>query len=139
MISGDHRFEPTRRGFLTLLTHGLVATAFWQPFRGRRRPAAASQLEEAILETLSDLPMRSSSARIGRSYLDERPGEASSSKLLRDLARRVRAADAAAEPNPSLGLTRAIRADFDRGELVNVGGWLLSVTEARALALISLL
>jgi len=80
-------------------------------------------------------------ARIGRAYLQANRGE-------RNLDTLLAAIDAALVGDPGLGgvdtqrlltaLQHRVRAEYLRGESVNVQGWVLSVTEARVYAVLAL-
>ena len=80
-------------------------------------------------------------ARVGRAYLAAHPGEANLDTLLAAidsaLGGEIEAANG--DPQPILtALQHAVRAEYLRGESVNVQGWVLSVTETRVYALLAL-
>lgn len=138
MNSTEDRLQPTRRGFVALLAQAMAAVTLWPRLRWSRRPRAESPLEQALLETLDALPMRTSSARLGVAYLRHHPDEADPAGLLATLARRIdpnSEDDVQEDVGPRL--LETFREDFEHGRTAIVDGWLLSVTEARALALIS--
>ena len=74
-------------------------------------------------------------AALGRAYLRRHPHESHAPRLLRQLPE-VRSAHAVRPQLPRL--TSTIVADFDTGRVVNVDGWELARTEARAAAAIAL-
>ena len=74
-------------------------------------------------------------AALGRAYLRRHPHESHAPRLLRQLPD-VRSAHAVRPQLPRL--TSTIVADFDTGRVVNVDGWELARTEARAAAAIAL-
>ncbi|MGB7931010.1 MAG: twin-arginine translocation signal domain-containing protein [Gammaproteobacteria bacterium] len=84
-----------------------------------------------------------SAAWLGRLYLDEKPREADAALLVTLIG----AARGPALPPASLAADEALRADLDErirndfiyGNTIAVDGWLLSLTEARLCALVSLL
>lgn len=78
--------------------------------------------------------------RIGEAYLAVQPEEASREALLEALdVGQPGGVDPAAEPEEILaGLEAAIREDFAEARTVVLDGWHLSVTEARAAALVAL-
>jgi hypothetical protein len=72
-------------------------------------------------------------ANVGHAYLKVAPGEANVRKLERTLSLPAK------NPVDHLAsLERAVRDDFANGRTVRVSGWYLSVTEARAAALVAL-
>jgi hypothetical protein len=79
-----------------------------------------------------------SAIALGRAYLAARPEEADLARLARALesALGVRPGDPPAELRRRL--VARIRADFEQEEVVAVGGWWLSQTEARVTALAAL-
>jgi hypothetical protein len=119
----------TRRGFLAALAAGIVGAVlglrlYW---REGRPPAGAEPLARL-------LPHAENAARLGRRYLEETPQEA-------DAAHLVALIGVAADTDAALRerLEARIRQDFIAGATVAVDGWLLSRTEARLCALLSLL
>ena len=74
-------------------------------------------------------------AALGRAYLRRHPGESHATLLLRELPG-VRSAHPVRPQLPRL--TNTIVSDFDAGRVVNVDGWELAGTEARAAAAIAL-
>ena len=80
-------------------------------------------------------------ARVGRAYLAAHPGEANLDSLLAAIDSALGGRIEAANSDPQGVLTalqRAVRAEYLRGESVNVQGWVLSVTETRVYALLAL-
>ena len=72
-------------------------------------------------------------ANVGRAYLKTTPAEANVALLERSLSLPAK------DPVSHLDtLDRAVRADFASDRIVRVSGWFLSLTEARAAALVSL-
>ena len=74
-------------------------------------------------------------ARIGRRYLELVPAERDPAKLRAHLGEFSDAADVLAH---AAALERAVRRDFERGDILAVDGWVLSRTELRAAALFAL-
>lgn len=69
---------------------------------------------------------------IGRRYVEETPTETTEAELRRLLPEEL--VDVA--PGEQTGrVAAAVRADFERGRIVELDGWLLSVTECRIAAL----
>lgn len=79
---------------------------------------AGCQPGQAMPEMLSSLTDKATLRQIGRAYLQQYPAEKSQ---LKDLARNA-----------------SVQDDFAKGNIVVVKGWVLSVTEARQCALLSL-
>ncbi len=75
-------------------------------------------------------------AQLGRAYLRRHPEESDAGRLVRQLPG-VRATTRAVRPQLP-GLASTIVDDFDAGRVVNVDGWELARTEARAAAAIAL-
>jgi hypothetical protein len=121
----------TRRRVLQQLAAALGAASLSAPVKAAAsgRLAADPFLTRA-LDAL--LPNRDSAAVIGAAYLrqceQERPAEILQAKIQQTVR----------EVGPAIdehALLRRIALDFERGEVVNLQGWLLSVTEARLCAL----
>ncbi|KAA0233709.1 MAG: hypothetical protein JJLCMIEE_03376 [Acidimicrobiales bacterium] len=74
-------------------------------------------------------------ARVGAAYLEAHPGEADPAALAEQLG--IPATDSAAMEFLATS-SETIQTDFDTGEVVNLDGWRLSVSEARASALVAL-
>ena len=91
---------------------------------------------------LASLPSSEGSRAVAESYLRAFPAERNAETLRRLLSGGTIASDGAGVAAESGGpldlLRRQIRADFAAGEVVQVGGWLLSKSEARLAALRSL-
>ena len=80
-------------------------------------------------------------ARVGRAYLAANPGEANLDTLLAAIDTGLGGELEGAEGDTQrvlAALQRAVRAEYLRGESVNVQGWVLSVTEARVYAVSAL-
>lgn len=82
-------------------------------------------LDAAVGRLLSH---RASAAAIGRAYLAVSPGEASADRLRALFAPGITAEELAAQ----------VQTDFSIGRIVVIKGWALSLTEARACALVAL-
>lgn len=87
--------------------------------------AIAHPLDAAVARLL---PHRASARTIGLAYLAVAPGESSAEQLRERLGS---LADAAR-------IAEQVRADFAAGRVVVIDGWTLSLTEARACALVAL-
>lgn len=118
----------TRRELLALtlaagLLHGLPRTA-----------SADAAVDEPLLGVV---PNRAAAATLGRAYLAAHPDEAEPRRLRTLLEATLRAdvSDAAALRTR---IEHQLRADYIRGDLAEVDGWLLSLTEARLYALAAL-
>jgi len=122
----------SRRGFLATFAAGIVGAAlglrlYWNP---GRTSAEAQRLARL-------LPHTDSAARLGRRYLEGTPQEADAGRLLTLID--ATPADGEADAALRERLDARTRQDFIAGATVAVDGWLLSVTEARLCALVSLL
>jgi hypothetical protein len=122
----------TRRSFLAGLAAGIAGAAL-----GLRLYLSGGGASREAARLAGMLPHAQSAARLGRLYLEGAPQEA-------DAARLVALINAAPAPTDTDEALRAkldarIRDDFINNDLVAVDGWLLSRTEARLCALVSLL
>ena len=128
----------SRRTVLAGLAAGIVGTAI-----GLRLYWPGGDLAREARRLAGMLRHPDSAARLGRLYLDERPREADATLLVTLIG----AARGPALPPPSPTTDEALRADLEErirndfilGNTVAVDGWLLSLTEARLCALVSLL
>lgn len=119
-MAGSSNFSPTRRSFLVLAAQAAAAVLAWRAatvgrwFRdtGAGSPALAS--------------LRNLSTEVGRKYLLAHPDEADASYLLTTLG---------ASLESHTERSRRVRADFRRGDVVRIDGWVLSRNEARLSAL----
>jgi hypothetical protein len=84
-----------------------------------------------------------SAARLGRSYLELHPEEGDANRLLADIEAavaghgRIEAGGNDAD-RFTASLQRVVRGEYTRDRVVEVSGWILSRTEARLYALVSL-
>jgi hypothetical protein len=131
----------TRRRFLRSLLLGMLAKAssacrYPGDGQGPGQPAAPAWLSSVITAP-------ESAARLGRSYLDLHPDESNMNRLLADIEAAVSGDRGALTPNPNADriaavLQRVVGAEYTRNQVVAVSGWVLSRTEARLYALVSL-
>ncbi len=128
-----------RRGFLKLF-----AVALALPFRGYERLLARflpGADPEAVFAArlLQAFPAQASAAAVGRHYLLENRGEATRANLLAAIRERLPASTVQAEAAAlRQSIREAIRDDFAHARTEDVGGWMLSGTEARLCALAAL-
>ena len=116
-----------RRKFLVLTTVGSIATL--TPFcTTRRTPAALFQ--PVFLSTLCDLQTLK---QIGTTYRKTTPGESRESQLKDLLTTGLSPTDDATQQ-----LSKTANADFAANRTVTINGWIISVTEARQCALLTL-
>jgi len=125
-VRSEH--EVGRRSVIKLLVAGGVTVAAVTTGVVPRGPLAAWAGRAAP-------PEPDGVAALGRAYLRRHPGESHATLLLREL-RGVRSAHPVRPQLPRL--TSTIVSDFDAGRVVNVDGWELARTEARAAAAIAL-
>ena len=93
---------------------------------------------------LGDGGNRAAVVRLGGTYLQAYPGDSDVAALLRQIDEAIAAqlgqtsdAQAITPPQAGAALERAVRGEYTAGELVNVDGWMLSRTEARAYAAVA--
>jgi hypothetical protein len=122
----------TRRGFLAGLAAGIVGAAI-----GLRLHWSGGGATGDAMRLAGVLQHPDSAARLGRLYLDGTPREADAARLVTLIG----AAPVSVTTDEALraSLDERIRNDFINGNTVAVDGWLLSITEARLCALVSLL
>jgi hypothetical protein len=126
-----------RRRFLTLMLWSAALLyrppGTWAaPRMGRVHDPAASKLADVWAR-------RDSAAIVGREYLRHVPGEADVAVLLGLIGSTWPGGGAELRDSSTEKLRDSLRQqqreDFEHGRVVNVGGWILSVTEARVCAL----
>ena len=125
----------SRRTFLLTVMVGALATAGCGE---QGTSGSAGEVPAWLPGTVGDVD---AAARIGRPYLAADPGEANLDSLLAaiDNALGGEIETAGGDPQQVLAaLQRAVRAEYVRGQSVNVQGWVLSVTEARLYAVLAL-
>jgi hypothetical protein len=128
----------TRRTVLAGLAAGIVGAAV-----GLRLYRSGGDALPEAARLAGMLPHADSAARLGRRYLHGKPREADAATLVTLIS----SARGPALPPISATTDEALRADLDErirhdfiiGNTVAVDGWLLSITEARLCALVSLL
>lgn len=118
------RFAATTRRTMMRGLLGVVAGAMAALLPSALR-AAADPPNAAVARLL---PHRASARTIGRAYLAVAPDEASIAGLRDRLGSLVTAER----------LAEQVRTDFATGRVVEISGWTLSLTEARACALVAL-
>lgn len=105
------------------------------------RPAGKT---ETIRETLEreflnlETTNLSRSKAVGHSYLQEHKGEANPRELATTIAESCHRQNADPARRDDYDVKTQIRTDFMHGRTVEVNGWILSRTEARLYALVSL-
>ena len=135
---GDLELPVGRRRFLL----GVVAALF-APLTAllgmRERGAAASERLAACRGLFSD---RRSAGELGRRYLAQHPGEADPFRLAETVFSEWAPAEARAAASSRAVLRELLgerrRSDFRRGDVVSIGGWVLSRTECRVCAIAAL-
>ena len=124
-------FRTTRRRVLQLIATGLGAASV--PVSVKGASLASSGSDPVFARTLDALISdKESAAVIGAAYLDQFELERSSAIL------QTRIQESMSDAGLTMGehaLLRRVEMDFERGEIVNLHGWLLSRTEARLCAL----
>ncbi|MFO7286966.1 MAG: hypothetical protein LOD94_05450 [Gammaproteobacteria bacterium] len=117
--------RPTRRGLLAAIAATAAAALF-----PKRAPATP---RTSVLRRIARVGAEAS--EVGARYLRAEPTEADLAALEAKLVERLRAARGAIPTR----LDEATRADFRRGDVVVVDGWVVSRTEARVCAVAHLL
>jgi hypothetical protein len=136
-------FSIARRGFLTIVGLTLSSIGLGQLgslMMAGRESAPVNALARRIV-ALFDCP---ESARVvGRAYLQRRPQEADVGLLVSSVIGDRVLADARGLMADPEALHQAVRAeclrDFEKGELVAIGGWYLARNEARMCGLAHML
>jgi hypothetical protein len=112
-----------RRRLLAILAAAPLAALVASGFDVSVAPAAATSLSPTARRRI---------AVVGRAYLAAAPDERDATRLAAELGLHGPGALALDR------LRRAVQADYEGGRTVSVSGWLLSLTEARAAALVAL-
>jgi hypothetical protein len=132
----------TRRAFLLA---ALVSVAGGVPLTSRGAFAAASLDAWRPPAWLAGITgERDAVMRLGQAYRQSRPAEQASDVLAeavdRALTSELDGGTRAADPLQVIAaLRRVVRAEYARGEVVEVQGWVLSTTEARLYGLVAAL
>jgi hypothetical protein len=129
-----------RRRFLSYLLLGGAAT-FLTGFNFLSRSVKESgSTREKLIQDFLNLKTTaiSRSKFLGRSYLQDHPGEADQKWLETTIADSCPRREAVHDRQNYHDVGAQIRSDFACGRTVDVNGWILSRTEARLYALISL-
>jgi len=124
-----------RSEFLQL--SAFTAAAISLPFLHSCSPSAGEQVmaKPVFLSRLFD---ESEIKEAGKAYLQITPAENSEDKLTGLLSGNGAIASSASEKAIHQYLDQKIKDDFEKGNVVTVKGWILSVTEARQCALYAL-
>jgi len=133
----------SRRSFLlsvlaSLAVGGIAVSRFYP--RGVQPDTATAP--DWLMKIVAD---RDAAARFGRAYLDTHPAEQSGETLLKaiDAAIVTRLGAGADTPMDTqqllVQLQQLVRAEYAAGQTLVVGGWVLSATEARLYAAVTVL
>ncbi len=128
-------FVTTRRQFLHQFATTLGATAFTLPVHAARRLSSASGVPSLSAAIDSLVAHRNSAAIIGEAYLAQFEDEKSTELLEHNLIEKLQVNKRRVDQHVLLD---EIQSDFERGDIVNLHGWLLSRTEARICALFAI-
>ena len=129
-----------RRRFLSYLLLGGAAT-FLTGFNFLSRSAGESESTRGkLIQEFLNLKTTalSKSRSLGRSYLQDHSKETDQNWLETTIADSCHRQEAVHDRQDDHDVGAQIRSDFARGRTVEVNGWILSRTEARLYALISL-
>jgi hypothetical protein len=126
-----------RRRFLHAAALGAAgAAAGATGWLARPRSRAQMLAHPVLLELLGDVD---SVRAVGLTYRHSFPHEQTSQALERALLRSVGPAARLSDRLLRARVDARVQADFDTGDVVQIGGWILSRTEARQCALFTLL
>ena len=130
-----------RRSFLRFLTAGSLATLLPGLCIGNQQRVASSPPGENLLHALKQngsppIPPRERD-KIGEAYLKACPEDGKHQNLRRALLDSVSSSSPQSQEDISCW-RRRIRTDFTQGDTICLRGWILSRTEARLYALLSL-
>lgn len=141
-MTADPEAGLTRRAMLALLGGGAatVLVGGTVALRARDDGDGGGETGEPPPDPLPDSQARLDGiAQVGTRYRELVPEEATREALLAAIPMAEQLPDTAGALEGELGERREqIRSDFANGDVVDVDGWQLSVTEARLAALISL-
>lgn len=128
----------TRRGFLTGVLVTIAAAAGAR--EGVRFDRTAGSRDAARLSCLFRHP--EGAAQLGQRYLETTADKPDIMRLVELIGKHLELESGPIHKVPEdelrASLARRIRTDFSRGNTVALDGWVLSVTEARLCALVSL-
>ncbi len=143
MSTGEREVRPdfTRRAFL--LAAAATAAGGTLYLGARRRSADVAAASSPWSRWLLDANNLSAVRRLGEAYLEAQPAEREAETLNalidKALGASQREGDAGADADAAgVALQRRVREEYARGEVVNLIGWVVSVTEARLYALVSI-
>jgi len=124
----------SRRRFLLLASGIAMASALYLKRHEISLHLPAQRRREKLLRLVSHL---GHARNVGMVYLEYRASEKSLTKLL-DAIQHDLGMDLLGQTQTDLAdaVTRLIRSDYRRHRVVDVGGWILSVTESRLAALV---
>jgi hypothetical protein len=129
----------TRRSFLLSLAGAAGSVCF---VSGCQRFVTAVPGSQPWSEWLLDAYNRESVSRLGTAYRADHPEESSAEVLAGSIERALAEAGnpgKAADPaGHAVILQQRVRDEYARGEIVRLSGWIVSITEARLYALVSL-
>ncbi len=129
-MSGDDRLKFSRRDFIISLLSAMAATT---TLHGCGSAPDGGQIRQRLSLTIGD---QAAAKHFGQVYLEEHPSETDIELLLKRIGGDMNLND------PELlaeRLDQQVRNEYRRGESVMVNGWVLSRTEARLYALVTLL
>jgi hypothetical protein len=128
----------TRRSFLLSLA-GAAGSAFL--VSGCQWFVTAGPASQPWSECLLDAYNRESVGRLGEAYRADHPEENSAKALAASIDRALTATGdhgIAADPaGHATMLQQRVRDEYAKGEIVRLSGWIVSITEARLYALVS--
>ena len=121
-----------RRKFIILTSGGAIG-ALIPSCRSRRPDPALSR--PLFLSTLTDIKTLT---QIGNAYRKQTPAETNETTLTDLLTGASQLDNSTPQPdNSTLRLDNTVKEDFASGHTLTINGWVLSITEARQCALLS--
>ncbi len=131
----NSQFLVTRRCILQQVAMTLSTVAVTLPTQADIHPTCFTGDPDLSAAVDGLIAHRNSAAIIGEAYLTQFVEERSTTKLMSKIRESLQNDTQCIDKQ---ALLRRIRADFERGDIVKLHGWLLSRTEARVCALFSI-
>ena len=131
----------TRRTFLRVVSALAACAAPALPSTAMTTSTARADAQAAVSRYLDVVSQRESAAAVGNEYLRCAPDEKDLNVLLARLAASgfdAKVAEGMSDEQLIEMVRARLQADFSNERVVTVGGWVLSVTEARICALAAL-
>lgn len=130
----------SRRSFLLTLAAGAAGGVLY--INGRHWFASGEPVNRQWSDWLLDADNRDAVIRLGKAYRAAHPAERDTEVLADKIGKALAAVEAETPADPAAAgsaaaLQRRLRDEYARDEVVQVTGWVLSITEARLYALVA--